>query len=480
MHELTKFFIGGEWRAATGGAAVSLHDPATGERNVQLAVASEDDVNSAVSAAQRAFDPWALTEPHERVAILRKIAEEIDLRKEELAEAVTSEMGAPLWLSQSAHVSMAPVHFTIAADVLDRFQFERRSGNTLIRYEPIGVCGLITPWNWPLNQICAKLAPALAAGCTVVLKPSEFASLSAVLLAEAIEAAGVPAGVFNLVLGDASTGAEISAHPSIAMVSFTGSTRAGIDVAVRAAPSVKRVHQELGGKSPSVVLDGADLPNAVATVTQFVLLNSGQTCSAPTRLIVPRSKLEQACEIASGVCEAFTVGDPRSEARMGPVVSAAQWNRVQALIKAGVDEGARLVTGGLGKPEGLDRGYYCKPTVFADVHNDMRIAQEEIFGPVLSIVAYDDIEEAIGIANDSPYGLAGYVWGATDDEALAVARRLAVGQIILNGAAMDMSAPFGGYKASGNGREWGELGFEAYLEIKAIVGAASPDMAAGA
>ena len=472
MHDLDRYFIDGAWRSAVGPGRLTLHDPATGQPTGSLALGTAADVNDAVAAATRALPAWRRTSPSQRANLLRAIAAEIERRKDDLAEAVTTEMGSPLWLSRSAHVGMAPAHFRIAADIVERFEFDRGSGPTLLSYEPVGVCGLITPWNWPLNQVCAKIAPALAAGCAMVLKPSEFASLSACILAEVLEAAGVPPGVFNMVLGDGKgAGAAISAHPGIAMVSFTGSTRAGIDVACRAAPTVKRVHQELGGKSPSLLLEDGDLASAVATTVSFVMMNSGQTCSAPTRLLVPRNQLAMVLEVARETAQSFTVGDPRSAARMGPLVSSAQWGRVQDLIKAGIDEGARLVTGGPGRPDRLDSGFYCKPTVFADVRSDMRIAQEEIFGPVLSIIAYDDIDEAVAIANDTPYGLCAYVWGKTPGEALTVARRLEAGQVIVNGADMDLTAPFGGYKASGNGREWGEQGLDAYLEVKAIVGA---------
>jgi aldehyde dehydrogenase (NAD+) len=388
-----------------------------------------------------------------------------------MAMAITEEMGAPVWLAQRAQAAMGPAHFMTAIQVLDNYEFEERRGTTLIVKESIGVCGFITPWNWPLNQIACKVAPALATGCTIVLKPSEIAPFSGQIFAEVLEAAGVPPGVFNLVNGDGPTvGAAISSHPGVDMVSFTGSTRAGIEVARNAATTVKRVSQELGGKSPNIILEEADLKSAVADGVRAVMMNSGQSCNAPTRMLVPQKRMDEVIGIAKAAAEATTVGDPNSNAQMGPVVSLAQWSKIQRLIQTGIDEGATLVTGGIGKPEGLEKGYYVKPTVFANVSNSMIIAREEIFGPVLSILGYGTVEEAVEIANDTQYGLAAYVSGKDLGKLREIAFHLRAGQVNLNNAPMDLMAPFGGYKASGNGREWGDYAFAEYLETKAILG----------
>jgi aldehyde dehydrogenase (NAD+) len=355
-------------------------------------------------------------------------------------------------------------------EVLKNYKFEELRGTTLITHEPIGVCAFITPWNWPINQIACKVVPALATGCTMVLKPSEIAPFSAILWAEVMHAAGVPAGVFNLVNGDGPTvGAALSSHPEVDMVSFTGSTRAGVEVAKNAAPTVKRVHQELGGKSPNLILDDADLETAVAGGVKAVMMNSGQSCNAPTRMLVPHAKMEKAKAIAKAAAEATTVGSPDGNAAIGPVVSETQWTKIQGLIQKGIDEGATLVAGGTGRPEGLDKGYYVKPTVFADVNNDMTIAREEIFGPVLAMLPYQSEEQAVAIANDTVYGLAAYIQGDAE-HARKVARRLRAGQVTLNYAPGDMMAPFGGYKQSGNGREWGDFAFHDFLETKAVIG----------
>jgi aldehyde dehydrogenase (NAD+) len=369
-------------------------------------------------------------------------------------------------------------HVQTAAAVLKNYHFEEDRGTTRIVKEPIGVCAFITPWNWPVNQIACKVAPALATGCTMVLKPSEIAPFSAQIWTEILHAAGVPHGVFNLVNGDGPTvGAALSSHPEVDMVSFTGSTRAGIEVAKNAAPTVKRVHQELGGKSPNIILEDADFARAVAGGVGSVMMNSGQSCNAPTRMLVPGQRMDEVIAIAKAAAESHTVGDPNGNHKMGPVVSETQWNKIQGLIQKGIDEGATLVTGGTGRPEGLDKGYYVKPTVFANVTSEMTIAREEIFGPVISILGYDTVEEAVAVGNDTEYGLAAYVSGTDMDAVRKVASKLRVGQVNLNGASPDMMAPFGGYKMSGNGREWGDHAFGEFLETKAILGYA-PKVAA--
>jgi aldehyde dehydrogenase (NAD+) len=388
-----------------------------------------------------------------------------------MAAAITEEMGAPVSLAQNAQAAIGLGHFQSAHAILQTYVFEELRGTTLIAREPIGVCGFITPWNWPVNQMACKVAPALAVGCTMVLKPSEIAPFSGQILAEILHAAGVPAGVFNLVNGDGpGVGAAISAHPDIDLVSFTGSTRAGIEVARAAAATVKRVHQELGGKSPNIILPDADLRAAVTRGVKHVMQNTGQSCNAPTRMLAPHAVMDQVIDIARAAAESTTVGDPKGNAEIGPVVSDVQWNKIQRLIETGIAEGAKLVAGGPGKPEGLEVGYYVKPTVFAGVTNDMTIAREEIFGPVVSILGYETVDEAIAIANDTPYGLAAYVQGKDPAQLRQVAARLRAGQVNINGAGMDIMAPFGGYKQSGNGREWGDLAFGEFLETKAEIG----------
>jgi aldehyde dehydrogenase (NAD+) len=387
-------------------------------------------------------------------------------------------MGAPPSLAAGPQVQLGLGHLITAIDVLKNFSFEEQHGATLVVREPIGVCGLITPWNWPLNQIAVKVYPALATGCTMILKPSEVAPYSAYIFTEILDAAGVPAGVYNLVNGDGpGVGVALSSHPDIDMVSFTGSTRAGIDVAANAAPTVKRVTQELGGKSPNIVLDDAEFENSVRAGVVTMMLNTGQSCNAPSRMLVPKSRMAEAVAVVREAAEQVKVGDPDDSRAIGPLASRAQFDKVQRLIQKGIDEGATLVTGGTGRPDGLDTGYYVKPTVFADVTNDMTIAREEIFGPVLCMLGYDDIDHAIEIANDTDYGLAGYVSGADLDKARTIARRIRAGWVTINHA-FDMNAPFGGYKGSGNGREWSEFGFHEYLETKSVLGHA-PEKAAG-
>jgi aldehyde dehydrogenase (NAD+) len=472
MQERLQFYIDGRWVDPVEGRPFDVIDPSTEEPIARIALGSAKDVDLAVAAARRAFESYSQTTREERLALLQAIVQEYQKRYNEIAETISREMGAPLWLAKAAQAATGLGHLTQTIEVLRDYPFEEVRGATLIRHEPVGVCGFITPWNWPVNQIMCKVAPALAAGCTMVLKPTELAPLNALLLAEVFDAARVPAGVFNLVNGDGPTmGQAIASHPDVDMVSFTGSTRAGIEVARAAAPSVKRVTQELGGKSANIILDDADFATAVGGGVMGCALNSGQSCNAPTRMLVPASRHDEAVAIAKAAAEAIQVGDPFAEGtRIGPVVSETQWRKIQGLIEKGIEEGATLVTGGPGRPKGLERGYYVRPTVFANVKNEMTIAREEIFGPVLSILPYDDEEDAVRIANDTVYGLSGYVSSGSAERAQRLARRIRAGQIALNGAQPDFSAPFGGYKHSGNGREWGRFGFEEFLETKAVMG----------
>ncbi len=469
--DCTRFFINGEWRAMPDRHRHVHLSPATGSPCATLALGTATDVDEAVRAAHAAFPAYSQTSVPERLALLDRVVAGLRARTEDLAQAISLEMGAPIAFARSAHVSSGLAHFLTARRILADYPFETWRGSTGIQREAIGVCGLITPWNWPLNQVACKLAPALAAGCTVVLKPSELAPLSADLLAQIIAEAGLPAGVFNLVHGDGPTvGAALAAHPLVDMVSFTGSTRGGCAVAHAAADTIKRVTLELGGKSPNLLLDDADFGRAVTVGVHSGFSNAGQSCNAPTRMLVPEARLEQVIELARQAAARVLPGDPALEStRLGPVVSEAQYERVQALIQAGIDEDATLVCGGSGKPAGLEAGSYVRPTIFAHVHNTMRIAREEIFGPVLCILTYRDEDEAVAIANDSDYGLSGQVWGEFE-HARRVARRLRTGMVHINGAGMDFNAPFGGYRQSGNGREWGLEGFEEYLETKALLG----------
>jgi len=467
-----KFYIGGAWVEPAVKHTIDVINPATEQSIGKISLGSAKDVDRAVAAARAAFETFSRSKKEERVALLQDIIRVYQKRYEEIARTISTEMGAPIWLSKAAQAATGIAHLNQTIEVLKAYEFGELRGSTLIVHEPVGVCGFITPWNWPVNQIMCKVAPALAAGCTVVLKPSEIAPLNAVIVAEIFDEAGVPAGVFNLVNGDGPTvGAALASHPQVDMVSFTGSTRAGILVAQAAAPTVKRVTQELGGKSANIILDDADLQAAVTGGVRGCFLNSGQSCNAPTRMLVPESRQAEALKIAKSVAEQTKVGDPFAEGTViGPVVSATQFEKIQGLIRKGIDEGATLVTGGLGRPEGLSRGYYVRPTVFGNVRNDMTIAREEIFGPVLSILPYRDEEEAIRIANDTPYGLSGYVSSGDIDRARRVAASLRTGNVHLNGAGADFAAPFGGYKQSGNGREWGAFGFEEFLEVKAVLG----------
>ncbi|MGE0454519.1 MAG: aldehyde dehydrogenase family protein [Vicinamibacteria bacterium] len=464
-------FIGGEWVAASGRERIPVLNPATEEVLASVPAGTPEDVDRAVAAARAAFAEWSQTSPERRAAMLDAIAAGLLARKLELAETIAREMGMPLKLARMIQAALPPTHFTSYARLLGQRSFVRDAGSTRVVSEPVGVCGLITPWNFPLHQIAGKLAPALAAGCTVVLKPSELAPLNANLLAEVIAGSGLPPGVFNLVHGEGPVAGEaIAAHPGIEMVSFTGSTRAGILVARAAAGSVKRVTQELGGKSANLILDHDDLPRAVRAGVNDCFLNSGQACNAPTRMLVPAARQDEAIEIARRVAGEVRLGDPfEIGVTMGPLVSRAQLERVRAFIRAGIEEGALLVAGGPERPEGMDRGYFVRPTVFARVRNEMTIAREEIFGPVLCILPFEDEDDAIRIANDSPYGLAAQVSGPAE-RARAIAARLRVGQVTLNRARFDPCAPFGGYKRSGNGREFGEWGLQEFLETKAIIG----------
>jgi aldehyde dehydrogenase (NAD+) len=476
MRECLEFYIDGKWVEPTEPKTRDVENPATEQVCGKVALGSPADVDRAVAAARRAFADWSMTSRDQRLDVLQRILDEYQQRAADLAAAITEEMGAPAALAAGPQVGLGIGHLNTAIEVLKSFTFEVQRGSTLIVREPIGVCGLITPWNWPMNQIAVKVFPALAAGCTVVLKPSEIAPFSAQIFAEILDAAGVPAGVFNLVQGDGpGVGVALASHRDVDMISFTGSTRAGIEIARNAAPTVKRVAQELGGKGPNVVLDDAAFAGNVSAGVVNMMGNSGQSCSAPSRMLVPNARMDEAIDIAREATEKLTVGDPTGDVAIGPVVSGAQFEKIQSLIQKGIDEGATLVTGGSGRPDGLETGYYVKPTVFANVTNDMTIAREEIFGPVLSILGYDGVDQAIEIANDTEYGLAGYVASDNLEKARAVARRLRSGWVVINDG-FDFNAGFGGYKKSGNGREWGEFGFDEYLETKAILGYA-PDAA---
>jgi aldehyde dehydrogenase (NAD+) len=472
MTDFTRFYINGEWVAPLEPKPFDVINPASEEPVAQISLGSAGDVDRAVAAAKAAFPAFSRTSKAERIALLQKIVEVYKARYDELAQTITKEMGAPAWLASRAQAATGLAHLNQMIAILKDFSFESVRGTTLIAKEPVGVCGFITPWNWPMNQIACKVVPALAAGCTMVLKPSEIAPLNAVIYAEILDAAGVPKGVFNLVNGDGATvGQAIAAHPDVDMVSFTGSTRAGIAVAKAAADTVKRVHQELGGKSANIILPDADLQKAVAGGVQSCFNNSGQSCNAPTRMFVQARQHDRAMEIAKAAADATKVGDPNTKGTtVGPVVSEAQFRKIQRLIEAGIAEGATLVAGGPGRPEGFNRGYYVRPTVFANVKPEMTISREEIFGPVLSILPYESEAQVIRMANDTVYGLSGYVQSGDIEHARKVAAQLRTGNVHLNGAGPDFGAPFGGYKRSGNGREWGEFGLDEFLEVKAVMG----------
>ena len=474
MYDCSKNYINGQWLASDGGSLRDVINPATEQAIGQVSFGTARDVDQAVAAAREAFEEFSRWTVPQRIELLEKVIEAYMARYDDMAAAITAEMGAPTELARKAQAASGVGHLQTTMAALKAMPMEEALDGTRVLKEPVGVCGLITPWNWPINQITCKVAPALAAGCTMVLKPSEIAPVNATIFAEIMAAAGVPAGVFNLVHGDGpGVGAAMSAHPDIDMMSFTGSTRAGILVAKAAADTVKRVAQELGGKSANIILESAPLEQAVVVGIRMMFSNSGQSCNAPSRMLVPASRYEEAVAIAAATAEQTVVGDPQAEGtHIGPVISENQFNKIQGLIEQGVAEGARIAAGGPGKPAGLSTGYYVKPTVFRDVRNDMTIAREEIFGPVLCMIPYSNLDEAVEMANDTVYGLSGYVYGATPEEAMDVARRLRTGMVHLNGAPTDIQAPFGGYKQSGNGREWGARGIEDFLEIKAVMGAA--------
>ncbi|MGF2945181.1 aldehyde dehydrogenase family protein [Mycobacterium sp. Lab-001] len=477
MREHLQFYIDGRWVDPLRPNPFDVENPATERVAGKISLGTAADVDVAVAAARRAFAGWSQTSREQRLELLESILVEYQRRAGDLADAVTEEMGAPPSLAAGPQVGLGLAHLATAIDVLKNFSFSEQHGATLLAREPVGVCGLITPWNWPLNQIAVKVYPALATGCTMILKPSEVAPFSACVFAEVLDAAGVPAGVFNLVNGDGpGVGMALAGHPDIDMVSFTGSTRAGVEVAKAAAPTVKRVTQELGGKSPNIVLDDAGFADGVRAGVANMMPNSGQSCNAPSRMLVPNSRMDEAVAVARETAGQVRVGHPDDKTAIGPVASRAQFDKVQRLIRTGIDEGATVVAGGPGRPDGLDTGYYVRPTVFAGVANDMTIAREEIFGPVLCMLGYDDLDHAVALANDTDYGLAGYVSGADLDTARAVARRIRAGWVTINHA-FDINAPFGGYKRSGNGREWSSFGFHEYLEVKSILGYA-PDKAA--
>ncbi|MBB3007807.1 aldehyde dehydrogenase family protein [Cupriavidus alkaliphilus] len=473
MHSIDKFYIQGQWvQPAQGAAHADIIDPATEAVAGRLAMGTAADVDRAVAAARAAFPAWSVSTRETRIALLERIIATYQARMADLAQAVRQEIGAPITLATNLQAAIGLGQLQATLQALRDFAFESPRGKSLVLREAIGVAALITPWNWPLNQIAAKVAPALAAGCTVVLKPSEIAPLDAQIFAEIMDAAGTPPGVFNMLYGEGRVvGAALSSHPEVDMVSITGSTRAGVEVAISAAPTVKRVAQELGGKSPLIVLDDADLQAAVTSGVAQCMVNSGQTCVAPTRVLVPRARYEEAVQIAAAVANAVKVGDPSDpETRMGPISNRGQYDKVQRLIGVGLEEGARLAAGGPGRPDGLAHGFYARPTIFADVRNDMTIAREEIFGPVLCLLPYDSEEEAVAIANDTDFGLAAYIASADPARARKLAARLRAGNVRINGAMMDITAPFGGYKTSGNGREYGPEGIAEFLETKTVTG----------
>ncbi len=472
MSNNLKFYIDGAWVDPVTPKTLAVINPATEEAYTSISAGSAADVDRAVAAARRAFPAYSRTTREERMAILGRVIAAYEARLDDMARAISDEMGAPMGLAKNSQAAAGLAHLKSTLKALETFHFEEQRGETRVLREGIGVCGLITPWNWPMNQVSCKVGPALAAGCTMVLKPSEIAPISSLVFTEIMHAAGVPKGVYNMVNGEGGVvGAAMSAHPGIDMMSFTGSTRAGILVAKAAADTVKRVSQELGGKSANIVLPDADLARAVKQGVANCFNNSGQSCNAPTRMLVQRARHDEALAIAKATAEKTKVGDPKAEGtQLGPVVSQLQFDKIQKLIQAGIDEGATLVAGGTGRPEGLNRGYYVRPTVFGNVTNDMTIAREEIFGPVLSILPYDSEEQAIAIANDTVYGLAAYVQTENLEHGRDVARQLRAGQVKINAPAWDTFAPFGGYKQSGNGREYADWGIHDFVEVKGVLG----------
>lgn len=469
MRKYLQFYIDGEWVNPAAPRTADVFNPATEAVSGQIALGSAADVDKAVAAARAAFPAWSQTSRADRLALLEAIKAEYERRQAEIAGAIIEEMGAPASLANGFHVFLGSGHLQAAIDILKDFRFEEQRGSTVIVREPIGVCALITPWNWPMNQTCVKIFPALATGCTMILKPPQLAPYSAQILTEILDTAGVPKGVFNMIQGSGSEiGTALSTHRDVDMISFTGSEPVGVQITRDAAATVKRVGLELGGKSPFIVLDDQSLADNVTGATATMMVNSGQTCSAGSRLLVPNARLDEAIVAARAAANAVTVGNPEGNVAMGPVVSRSQFDIIQDYIQKGIDEGATLIAGGLGRPDGLDKGWYVKPTVFVGT-NDMVIAREEIFGPVLVIIGYDDIDHAIEIANDSDFGLAGYVSGNDHEQCRAVGRKLRAGWIGINGG-FDFHAAFGGYKHSGNGREWGEFGFHEYLEVKSLLG----------
>ncbi|GBR55043.1 aldehyde dehydrogenase [Neokomagataea thailandica NBRC 106555] len=472
MRHSQEFYINGVWTTPLGNKTLSVINPATEKPVATLALGTAEDVQSAVAAAKKAFNSWSSSTRAERLVVLQKILDIYQRRSEDMAQAISLEMGSPIERARDSQTWAGQAHIAEMIEALKRFVFEEKRDHCLITREAVGVCALITPWNWPMNQVTCKVAPALAAGCTMVLKPSEVAPLSSIIFAEIVEEAGLPPGVFNMVHGTGpDVGEALSRHPDVDMVSLTGSTRAGAAVAHAAADSIKRVHQELGGKSPNIILDDADLTEAVRSGVSNCFSNSGQSCDAPTRMLVPRNRMNEALEIARARAEELKVGNPEdSSTDLGPVVSDLQYDRIQALIERGIAEGATLVTGGLGRPEGLSVGYYVKPTIFGNVTADMTVFKEEIFGPVLSIIAYDDEEHAIALAHDTVYGLAAYIQSGDLERARKIARRLRAGNVNINGSAWTVKVPFGGFGQSGNGRECSDFGLHDFTEVKAVIG----------
>ena len=472
MSHNTQFYINGEWVDPAVPHLFDVIDPATEEAYTQISLGSKADVDKAVKAARTAFESFSQTTKAYRLDLLKSILKAYKARYNDVAAAITQEMGAPTQLATQAQAAIGVGHISQMIKVLESFEFDHLQGTTLITKEPIGVVGMITPWNWPINQITCKVCPAIAAGCTMILKPSEISPIDAIIFAEIMHEAGVPKGVFNLINGDGpGVGTALSEHPDIDMISFTGSARAGILIAQAAAPTIKRVHQELGGKSATILLDDVDVTRAVKKGVIDCFQNSGQSCNAPTRLFVPEKLNDQAIQVAKTTAESLKVGPPTAEGvYMGPVVSQVQFDKIQAYIQSGIDEGATLVTGGPGRPENLNRGFYVRPTVFANVTPDMKIAREEIFGPVLSMLTYTTEDEVVAQANNTVYGLAAYVQSADRARAQKIARKMRAGNVYINYPPGDLNAPFGGYKQSGNGREWGQWGLEEFLEIKGIVG----------